>query len=215
MRPRAGWHDSWLFFFLILLSVSSFGGRPSDSSADGGGGGGSSGEAGRRNSACELPSADFGEKRQKTFFLVTMNTNAFHLLLCLYFGEPWTPTSAQHSARARERAGEEEKEESQHLSLFNHRSSRSKLTFYTNYRIQQTKITYSFSKSSGGERERARSPSPPNGSYSTAMRAMKKKMIRGEDGPTPSTPSASSGSSPAQSPPPSARPPGPFSGTPR
>ena len=209
MRPCAGWHDSWLFFFLILLSVSSFGGRPSDSSADGGG---SSGEAGRRNSARELPSADFREKRQNTFFLVTMNTNAFHLLMYIF----WRALDANKCAAFRAQASRrKEKEESRHLSLFNHRSSRSKLTFYTNYRIQQTKITYSFSKSSGGERERARSPSPPNGSYSTAMRAMKKKMIRGEDGPTPSTPSASSGSSPAQSPPPSARPPGPFSGTPR
>jgi len=92
------------FFFLILLSVSSFGGRPSDSSADGGGGGGSSGEAGRRNSARELPSADFGEKRQKTFFLVTMNTNAFHLLLCIYLS-----SLGRQQVRSIPRASEQEK----------------------------------------------------------------------------------------------------------
>ena len=147
------------FFFLILLSVSSFGGRPSDSSADGGGGGGGpSGEAGRRNSARELPSADFGEKRQNTFFLVTMNTNAFHLLMYIF----WRALDANKCAAFRAQASRrKEKEESRHLSLFNHRSSRSKLTFYTNYRIQQTKITYSFSKSSGGEREHARAPPAP------------------------------------------------------
>ena len=135
------------------------------------------------------------------------------ICLCIFF--PWTPTSAQHSTRARERAGEEEKEESRHLGLFNHRSSRSKFTFLLNYRIQQTKITYSFSNLAE-ERESARAlPQPPKRFLFYRNAGNEKKMIRGEDGPTPSTPSASSGSSPAQSPPPSARPAGPFSGTPR
>ena len=95
------------FFFLILLSVSSFGGRPSDSSADGGGGGGgSSGQAGRRNSARELPSADFGEKRQNTFFLVTMNTNAFHLLMYIFLA-----SLGRQQVRSIPRASEQEKRE--------------------------------------------------------------------------------------------------------